>query len=114
MPRSGDPDAFPIVMAGVIGILVVVLVILVLQVMYYQAEEHEILKKRYSHPSQELIELRAEQERLLHRYSWADKKKRVVAIPIERAMAVIVKEQNSHLSRGSALTANPAQPEGGP
>jgi hypothetical protein len=42
-----------------------------------------------------LEELRQEKERLLHSYGWVDKKKRIIHIPIENAMKLLVMKETA-------------------
>jgi hypothetical protein len=47
-------------------------------------------------PGVGLKELRQEKERLLHSYGWVDKKKRIIHIPIENAMKLLVMSKASN------------------
>jgi len=78
-----------IAMVGLIGALVTFAVIVLLQVMYYRYVSYESLRQQ-DEPSAELAALVARQQTLLARYAWVNEQKRIVAIPIERAMDRVV------------------------
>jgi len=86
---------------GLIGAVVLVVIILVLQGLFFKARQNQLEKKAASNPAQELITLRAEQLQKLHEYRWVDQPAGVAAIPIERAMELVVRE---------ARTSSPADP----
>jgi len=44
------------------------------------------------HPSLDMQELRADEDRILHQYAWIDPDKGVVRIPVERAMDLILEK----------------------
>jgi len=104
---SGDPDPIATVAVGVIGTLVVILIVLVLQVLYYRTEASELQSKVYSQPPHALLQLRAEQQERLRSYRWVDKGSGVLAIPIERAMELVVREESERARQERA------QPERG-
>lgn len=99
---SGDPDPIATVAVGVIGILVIILIVLALQVLYYRTEASELQSKIYSQPRHALLQLRAEQQERLQSYRWVDKPSGVVAIPIERAMDLVVRDESERASRKPA------------
>jgi hypothetical protein len=81
-----------IITVGVLLVVVTFVLILLLQAGFYRAETAENTRKVVEPRSEELASLRAAQETDLHAYRWVDKEKGHVAIPIERAMAEIVRE----------------------
>jgi hypothetical protein len=88
---NGDPKASATVVIGVVGALVLVLVIIGLQALYYRTEQAEVVRKVESAAPEEWSRVRAEQEARLHSYRWVDREQGVVAIPIERAMELLVR-----------------------
>jgi hypothetical protein len=42
------------------------------------------------HPAQDMRDMRADQDRILHQYGWIDPDKGIVRIPVDRAMDLIV------------------------
>ncbi len=90
--RRKDVD-IPLVLtvAAVFFILIFVLVLL-LEAYFNQAEAEEIDRKFGTAASEELTRSLAVQQSALAGYRWVDEQKQVVAIPIERAMDLIVEE----------------------
>ncbi|MFO7652219.1 MAG: hypothetical protein R6X25_00170 [Candidatus Krumholzibacteriia bacterium] len=78
-----------------IGILFVVLVfvlILLLQSYFYEVERSEYYTKIVAPRSESLASALADQQQKLRGYRWVDQTDGVVGIPIERAMALVVRE----------------------
>jgi sensor histidine kinase regulating citrate/malate metabolism len=78
-----------------IGILFVVLtfvLILLVQGWFYKAQTDEHRRKVIEPRAEELASTVAEQQQLLHSYGVVDTEKGTVAIPIERAMELVVRE----------------------
>ena len=78
-----------------IGILLVVLVfvlILLVQGWFYQAQTEEHVRKVIEPRAEELASAVAEQQEALHSYRVVDQEQGMVAIPIERAMELVVRE----------------------
>jgi hypothetical protein len=82
-------------MTVVIGVLSAVLLfalVVLLQAVFYWAERAENRRKVVAVAPEELAALRAAQQEQLHSYRWVDERAGVVAIPIERAMKLVVEE----------------------
>lgn len=77
---------------GAIGIALVVEIILAVQGFFFAYEQKELERKVVERPYQELVTLRAQQEKLLHSYRMLDPETGRVAIPIERAMELTLQE----------------------
>jgi sensor histidine kinase regulating citrate/malate metabolism len=78
-----------------IGILLVVLtfvLILLVQGWFYKAQTEERVRKVIEPRSEELASVVAQQQETLHSYKVMDTEKGTVAIPIERAMELVVRE----------------------
>jgi len=78
-----------------IGVLLVVLVfaiVLLLQGWFYKAQHEEHLRKVVQPRSEELAGAIAAQQDALHRYRLLDAEAGRVAVPIERAMQIVVRE----------------------
>ena len=88
-----DPKASSTVIVAVIGALIVFVLIVALQAYFYNAEETEREGKVYAEVPQELAGLRAQQVEQLNSYHWVDQSKGTVAIPIERALELTVRDQ---------------------
>ena len=82
-------------MITTIGILLVVLtfvVVLMVEGWFYQAQHEEYVRKVIEPRSDKLASALAEQQEALHTYRVVDPKAGTVAIPIERAMELVVRE----------------------
>jgi hypothetical protein len=90
-----DPKASPTAVVGIVGILLLVASVIGTQALYYGTERFEVEQKVYNPPVIEIADIRAEQFARIHRVAWIDKEKEVVAIPIERAMELAVRELKS-------------------
>jgi hypothetical protein len=88
---NGDPKSSTTVVIGVVGTLVLVLIVIALQALYYRAEQAEVERKVYEAAPEEWSRLRAEQESRLHAYRWVDREQGVVAVPIDRAIELLVR-----------------------
>lgn len=81
-----------IITVGVLLVIVTFVLILLLQAGFHRAETEEHARKVITPRSEELATVQAAQEADLHAYRWLDKATGRIGIPIERAMAEIVRE----------------------
>jgi hypothetical protein len=88
-PRD-DVNTPAIAMVGLISALVFFASIILLEVMFYDMEAQQRYEKDVSQPFLELTTLVERQQAKLAEYRWVDEKKGVVAIPIDRAMELVV------------------------
>lgn len=91
-PRTDDPRIAATIVVGVVGALLVVLSVLGLETLYYRTADAAAMAREAGRPN-EYLELRAAEERLLSGYRWVDRAHGVVAIPVERAMELVEREQ---------------------
>lgn len=89
--ESYEPQSGLLAVIGVVSAVVLVAVIAVLQALYFRAEQQENLKKAVMVPS-EAQAVRAEQLGQLQGYRVVDPQQGIVAIPIERAMELVLRE----------------------
>jgi hypothetical protein len=89
---QGDPDATLTAVVGVVGAVLIFVVVVGLVALYQRAENAELTRKQIAPAPAELESVRAEQLGQLHGYRWVDAKKGIAAIPIERAMDLVVRE----------------------
>lgn len=87
-----DPRAPSTLVVGAAGVLITVLTLIGLEVLYYQTAGAEHTRKEVESIPLELEATRTEQIRQLAGYRWVDKQAGTVALPIERAMELIVEE----------------------
>lgn len=81
-----------VVLAGLLSVILAVAAVMALQVLYYRHLSDVEASERFSEPSPKLQKLLAEQEERLAEYRAVDAEKRIVAIPIDRAMERVVEE----------------------
>lgn len=93
--ENPDPRAFSTVMVGLAGVLITVLVVIGLEVIYYRTAQAEITRKEIELVSPELEAMRQQQADRLDHYRWVDQEAGTVAIPIDRAIELIVEEHGN-------------------
>jgi hypothetical protein len=87
-----DPKALTTIVVGVIGAALLVAILVLLEALYYRTVESERERKVVLQQSEELRVLRAEQLEQLRDYRWINEQQGIVAVPIERAMELVVRE----------------------
>lgn len=90
-PADDALDTSRIALVGLIGAITTFVIIVFLMVMYYQYTAAEAIRDQ-DEPSAELATLVNRQQALLARYAWVNEQKKIAAIPIERAMQLVVAE----------------------
>jgi hypothetical protein len=106
-----DPHAGPTLAYGILGAVLVFVITVGLQALFNSEQRRELDRKVVSKAPEALVRLAAEQQEKLHSYRWVDAKAGVVAIPIDRAMELTIRD----LNRGASLpnpSAAPAIPGG--
>jgi len=81
-----------IALIGFLSAILLFGLIVGLQVWYYTFKEQEFSRKVVSQRPAELTQVTAKQQEQLHAYRWVNEASHVVAIPIDRAMELVVKE----------------------
>lgn len=93
MKRSKDDvRAAPMVIVGIVGAILLFAVIVGLSALFLSVQQSEEEKKAQSQGPGELRRLRAEQIQSLSEYRWVDAENGIVAVPIDRAMDLVVRE----------------------
>ncbi len=90
----------PIVTIGAVGVIVTLVIVLALQALVLREEQAEYRRKVVDQPYRELTRLEVEQSEVLDAYRWVDEKKGVVAIPVEHAMEIVVREERARAGSG--------------
>lgn len=85
-----DPDALTTATVGIVGTILVIAAVAFLQGLYESVNRREFQRKIVAEAPAELTDLRAAQLRKLSATAWVDKQNGIVAIPIEKAMALLV------------------------
>jgi hypothetical protein len=94
--RQDDPNAAGIGLVAVLAGVTVIVVVLLLQAFFATAQRGETTRKALVASPAELARSRAEQRARLSSYRTMDPAKGVVAIPIERAIELVVQEAAAH------------------
>ncbi len=94
IPGDGDPAAAPTAVVLFVGFVLVYLCVVGLQTLFYVEREQEYVKKQYGVPPEALVSARAEAQAHLKEYAWIDREQGVVAISIDRAMELVVREES--------------------
>ena len=89
---ESDPNSRMTLIVGFIGTVVTIAIVIWLIAMFNIQFSKEVERKEAMRPPVEIQQYRAEQESRLHSYDWVDPQAGVVAIPIERAMEIVVRE----------------------
>ena len=105
---SDDLNTPKIAVVGFISVIIVFALIILMQVMFYWAQSQQHMVKDIDQPYLEIANLTADQQAKLAKYQWIDEKKKIVAIPIKRAMEIVVDE----LSQDSPLPLGEGRGEG--
>ena len=84
-----DPDALTTATIGLVGTIVVIVVVLFVQGLYERVNRSELTRKVVAVAPEELRNLRAAQLARLQRTGWVDRQNGYVAIPIDKAMALL-------------------------
>ncbi len=117
MAQRDDLNTPLIAIVGFLGAIATFAIIVVLQVLYYQLEAAEQLRKEISPEPAELASAIADQKAKLADYRWVDQQKELVGIPIDRAMQLVVDDlaaDRDPVRYAPVTTAAEAGPEGGP
>lgn len=93
--RRDDPDIAMTTLVVVVGTVLTFVIVVFLQAVFYRAETAEYERKVVNESPKKLRSVRAEQSAVLNDYRWVDRENGVVAIPIERAMEILVERSDS-------------------
>lgn len=92
--ETADPDWWTTAKVAVLGTIVLVILFVFIQGLYGRTMRKEFNRKVVSEQPLELRDLRVKQMKALEQTGWVDREKGIVAIPIERAMALLAAEPN--------------------
>jgi hypothetical protein len=90
-PGGNEPNTPLTAMVGIVFAIVLFALVVLLQAFFYRQEQQENVRKVVAVAPEELSQLRAQQEELLHSYKLLDPQKGVVAIPVDLAMGLVVR-----------------------
>jgi hypothetical protein len=80
---------------GIVSGIMLLVIVIGTQAWFQNEEQSEIAAKAMEFPHQGLIDLQNGQRANINSYRWVDQKNGVVAIPIGRAMEVMVQTQGN-------------------
>ncbi|HXK92083.1 MAG: hypothetical protein HPY51_04400 [Candidatus Omnitrophica bacterium] len=92
MAHRDDLNTSLITLIGFLSAILLFALIVGLQIGYYAFKEREFARKVVNERPAELTQTIAKQQEQLHAYRWVNEASREVAIPIGRAMELVVKE----------------------
>jgi len=90
--EEADPQTGPTTVAVAVGALVLVALVFWIEALYQRTVEAERERKVVAQEPVELRTVEAGQIDQLREYRWVDRAQGVVAVPIERAMELVVAE----------------------
>lgn len=87
-----DPEPSTTIAAAIVGAVLLFAIVVALEGLYYWREHREFERKVVSQRPEQLRLVQTEALEKLRGYRWVDREKGVLAVPIERAMALVVEE----------------------
>jgi hypothetical protein len=99
--RYHDLNTPMIAIVGFLGALVTFIVIVAMQVLYFNVANRQDERKIINVATTESDSLVLEQEAKLTRYGWINREKKQAAVPIERAMDLVVRELSAAQDKGA-------------
>jgi hypothetical protein len=112
MAEENKVNAGTIALVGFVATVLVVEIILLLMVLYYHVAAQQAYEKDISQPAAELVKIETAQRAKLNEYRWADPQKKIVAIPVSRAMKLVVEELAAAEETASETPVAPGGKEG--
>lgn len=89
---DSDPKSTPTLLVGAVGMILLMVTVLLVEVLFQRTSQAEIYRKVISEQPLELRQVQAEQLEQLNGYRWVSQPQGVAAIPIERAIDLVVEE----------------------
>jgi hypothetical protein len=97
--EEADPKSSSTILVGVVGSVLLVVLVILLEALYFRTAQVEHERKIIAEQPQQLRALQAKQRELLGGYRIVDAGQQTVAIPIERAMELVVAEAQGNNGR---------------
>lgn len=95
MSKQSDPNTPAVLLVGIIGVILLFAIVVGLTAVYQAVEQDQLQDKVYTSVPQELAQLRAKQQAQINGYRHLPGDGQRVALPITRAMELVVDELNS-------------------
>lgn len=105
-----EPNTPLILVLGVIAAILTFLVVVLLQIYFAGAQKQEYERKMARPRAEAPAAALAEQAAVLTGYRWVDQRQGVVAIPIERAMELVLREWEAPAAAPEPTPAGGGQP----
>ncbi|MCX5659446.1 MAG: hypothetical protein NTW19_06945 [Planctomycetota bacterium] len=113
--HAGDMNLPMIATVMVVSFIVVAVAVIGTEAMFAMVENDELQTKSLAQPNQALIDLKSKQIKNIDSYRWVDAKAKTVAIPIDRAMELVLAERATAAAKAEAhadaVAATQASPE---
>ncbi len=93
-PEALGMDMPLVFTVGAVGSILILSVIVATHAWFSHQVELEREEKSLGQVNRALVDLKGKQHLMISRYAWVDKEKGVTAIPIDRAMELMVAEKN--------------------
>ena len=90
--KTGELDLTAIIGWGVIAVVLFFVLVTAIQAFFYRYERAYLAERVYAEAPVEPRRIRDEQLERISGYRWVDRENGVVAIPIDRAMELVVEE----------------------
>ncbi len=87
-----DVKTSAVALVGFLAAVVLLVIVILLQVVYYWAAARQVQRKEIDAPQLAQRDVVAAQQAKLAEYRWVDQKKGIVAVPIDRAMDLVVRD----------------------
>lgn len=92
MAYKEDLNIGKITLISLVSVLTTVALVLFLQVLFYGYKERQLASPRYTQVPAQMAKYVADQQGKLASYAVVDRERQVVAIPVDRAMKLVVEE----------------------
>jgi hypothetical protein len=84
-----------VVTIGIVAGIFLLVIVIGMQAWYQSEENNELTAKENLFPNQPLIDLKTSQTARINQYRWMDQANNVVAIPIDKAMEIMIQTQGN-------------------
>jgi hypothetical protein len=92
--KDSDPNPLWTAVSLAAFFILTLVVVIALQALFFRWKESEFERKVVERLPAELTEMKEEQLAQLSRYRWVDREAGIAAVPIERAMELVMEEEN--------------------
>ena len=90
--EEADPKSAPTLLVGAVGLVLLMVLVLLVEVLYQRTTQAETYRKVIAEQPQELRQVQASQLEQINTYRWIDASKGIAAVPIDRAIDLVVQD----------------------